>query len=149
MASPDIDTAFIERLAELLQRTGLTEIEVSQGDTRLRIVKQLQAVEYVTAAPALVPAVAAPAAAPTPADDAVHPGAVTSPMVGTVYLYPEPGAAAYVSQGESVREGQTLLIIEAMKVMNAIRAPRSGRVLRILVENAAPVEYGEPLLVIE
>lgn len=150
MASPDIDTAFIERLAELLQRTGLTEIEVSQGDTRLRIVKQLQAVEYVTAAPALAAApVAAPAAAPAPVDDAVHPGAVTSPMVGTVYLYPEPGAAAYVSQGESVREGQTLLIIEAMKVMNAIRAPRSGRVLRILVENAAPVEYGEPLLVIE
>jgi acetyl-CoA carboxylase biotin carboxyl carrier protein len=154
MPSPDIDTAYIERLAELLQRTGLTEIEVCQGETRIRVAKQHPpAVEYAVPPPApvahatLTPAPAAPAAAPMA--EAPHPGTITSPMVGTVYLAPEPNAPAFVSVGDTVKEGQTLLIIEAMKVMNAIRAPRAGRVLRIFVENAAPVEYGEPLLVLE
>src|SRR3954451_17432305 len=154
MPSPDIDTAYIERLAELLQRTGLTEIEVCQGETRIRVAKQHPpAVEYTVppAAPGahagLAPAAAPPAAAQ--ASEAPHPGAITSPMVGTVYLAPEPTAPAVISSGDMVKEGQTLLIIEAMKVMNAIRAPRAGRVLRIFVESSAPVEYGEPLLVLE
>jgi acetyl-CoA carboxylase biotin carboxyl carrier protein len=154
MPSPDIDTAYIERLAELLQRTGLTEIEVCQGETRIRVAKQHPpAVEYTVPPPApvahagLAPAAAPPAAAP--ASEAPHPGTITSPMVGTVYLAPEPTAPAFVSAGDMVKEGQTLLIIEAMKVMNAIRAPRAGRVLRIFVESSAPVEYGEPLLVLE
>ena len=94
-------------------------------------------------------AAAAPAAAATEADPASHPGAVTSPMVGTAYLAPEPGASAFVKVGDTVKEGQTLLIIEAMKTMNQIPAPRSGSVTQILVEDAQPVEYGEPLIVIE
>lgn len=144
---PDIDTAFIEKLAELLQRTGLTEIEICQSDTRIRVARQVPAtmIEHVAAVPsaaAVLPAEVAPTEAP-------HPGTITSPMVGTAYLAPEPGAAPFVKVGDMVKEGQTLLIIEAMKVMNAIRAPRSGRVIRIFVANAAPVEYGEPLLVLE
>lgn len=156
MPKVEIDTAYIEKLAELLARTGLTEIEISQADTRIRVAKQLPAVEYVHhAAPLPTPTAAAPAAmAPAaaesaPAADAAHPGTITSPMVGTVYLAPEPSAPPFVKVGDMVKEGQTLLIIEAMKVMNAIRAPRAGRVSRIFATNAAPVEYGEPLLIIE
>ncbi len=150
MPKVDIDTAYIEQLAELLARTGLTEIEICQADTRIRVAKQAPAaVEYVQQALA-APAAAAPAiAAAPPAPDAQHPGAVSSPMVGTVYLFPEPGAAPFVKVGDLVKEGQTLLIIEAMKVMNSIRAPRAGRVARIFATNAAPVEYGEPLLIVE
>ena len=154
MPKLDIDTSYIEALAELLARPGLTEIEICQGDARVRVRKQLPAaVEYVQQA---LPASAVPAAglaataevsggAPEPA----HPGTVVSPMVGTVYLSPEPNAPAFVRVGDQVKEGQTLLIIEAMKVMNSIRAARAGRVSRIFATNAAPVEYGEPLLVIE
>ena len=152
MPSPDIDTAYIERLAELLQRTGLTEIEVCQGETRIRVAKQHPpAAEHVVhaTAPAHAALAASPAAPVAVPAEAPHPGTITSPMVGTVYLAPEPSAPPFVSVGDTVKEGQTLLIIEAMKVMNAIRAPRAGRVLRIFVENAAPVEYGEPLLVLE
>jgi acetyl-CoA carboxylase biotin carboxyl carrier protein len=156
MPKVEIDTAYIEKLAELLARTGLTEIEISQSDTRIRVAKQVPAaVEYVhhpalAAAPALAMAAPAPVAAePAGHNDAAHPGAITSPMVGTVYLSPEPSAAAFVKVGDMVKEGQTLLIIEAMKVMNAIRAPRAGRVARIFATNAAPVEYGEPLMIIE
>src|SRR5690242_155235 len=136
MPSPDIDPAYIERLAELLQRTGLTEIELAQGDTRIRVVKKLPPapVEHVLpatpagSAPSLAAAgVATPTMAPPATAEAAHPGTITSPMVGTVYLAPEPTAPAFVNVGDAVREGQTLLIIEAMKVMNAIRAPRAGR----------------------
>ena len=150
MPKVDIDTAYIEQLAELLARTGLTEIEICQADTRIRVAKQAPAaVEYVQQALA-APAAAAPAIAAAPqVPDAQHPGAVSSPMVGTVYLFPEPGAAPFVKVGDLVKEGQTLLIIEAMKVMNSIRAPRAGRVARIFATNAAPVEYGEPLLIVE
>lgn len=152
MPKVDIDTTYIEKLAELLARTGLSEIEICQGDARIRVAKQVAtSVEYVQtasmaagAAPAAVPAAAEPAA-----DQAPHPGTITSPMVGTAYLAPEPGAASYVKVGDQVKEGQTLLIIEAMKVMNSIRAPKAGRVLKIFASNGAPVEYGEPLLVIE
>lgn len=153
MASIDIDIAYIEKLAELLERTGLTEIEIGQGETRLRVARQIQArLEYAAPSPAPPPTAAeAPAPAPV-AEAAPEPGpgdAVTAPMVGTVYLAPEPGADPFVRVGDRVQEGQTLLIIEAMKVMNTIRAPRAGTVTRILVENAQPVEFGEPLLVIE
>jgi acetyl-CoA carboxylase biotin carboxyl carrier protein len=153
MAKLNIDTDYVAQLAELLQRTGLTEIEITEGDARVRVVKKPTPV--IEAQVAARPAAALPAkpaesdAAPASAVDAQHPGTVTSPMVGTVYLYPEPGADPFVSPGQTVSEGQTLLIIEAMKVMNQIRAPRSGKIGRVFVENATPVEFGEPLLVIE
>jgi acetyl-CoA carboxylase biotin carboxyl carrier protein len=154
MAKLDVETNFIEKLAELLQRTGLTEIEINQGTTRIRVARQIQMAPLDVTAPVYMqaPATPATAAAPAPATatpDASHPGVVKSPMVGTVYLAPEPGAAPYAAPGSEVKEGQTLLIIEAMKVMNAIRAPRAGKVARVFVENAAPVEFGEPLLVLE
>ncbi len=163
MPKVDVDTAYIEKLAELLARTGLTEIEICQGDARIRVAKQPPpSVEYVHAAAVGAPAPAAPLAMVQPAapgaleiaaaphaEAVAHPGTVTSPMVGTVYLSPEPTAAPFVRIGDGVKEGQTLLIIEAMKVMNAIRAARTGRVTRIFAANGAPVEYGEPLLVIE
>jgi acetyl-CoA carboxylase biotin carboxyl carrier protein len=156
MAQLDIDIDYVAQLAELLQRTGLTEIEIGQGEARIRVAKQVQIhvdVPHTHPAPAASP-VAAPAPYATteaqPAGiDPAHPGLVASPMVGTVYLGSEPGAPPFVSVGEEVQEGATLLIIEAMKVMNSIRAHKSGRITRIFVENAAPVEYGEPLLLIE
>ena len=151
MPKLNVDTTLIETLAELLQRTGLTEIEISEGDARIRVVRELpSAVTHVAHAPR--PAAAAPAAAAEPARrDAVvsHPGAVRAPMVGTVYLTPEPGATSFVSLGDEIREGQTLLIIEAMKVMNPIRAPRAGRLAQLLVNSGDPVEYGELLMIIE
>ena len=150
MPKVDIDTAYIENLALLLARTGLTEIEICQGDARIRVARQVTtSVEYLHGAPAPAANAAPATALAEPALDVPHPGTITSPMVGTAYLFPEPGAAAYVKVGDEVKEGQTLLIIEAMKVMNSIRAPKAGRVARIFAINAAPVEYGEPLLVIE
>lgn len=154
MATFDIDIAYVEKLAELLQRTGLSEIEIGQGDARIRVARQVQqsvdvhALALPAGAPAAAPAAAALTAEP-PASELSHPGLVTSPMVGTAYLAPEPGAAPFVVVGQEVREGATLLIIEAMKVMNSIRAPRSGRVTRIFVDNATPVEFGEPLMIVE
>jgi acetyl-CoA carboxylase biotin carboxyl carrier protein len=151
MAKPKVDTALIETLAELLQRTGLTEIELAEGDSRIRVARQPQPV--IASVPAIAPAPVSPGPA---ASEAVghavaeeHPGAVRAPMVGTVYLTPEPGAPPFIAVGAEVREGQTLLIIEAMKVMNPIRAARSGRVANLLVANGDPVEYGELLLIIE
>lgn len=158
MAKLDVETNFIEKLAELLQRTGLTEIEINQGTTRVRVARQVQMMPLDVTAPVYMQpqagsAPAAPSApAPAPAaggPDVSHPGMVKSPMVGTVYLAPEPGSPPYAAIGSDVKEGQTLLIIEAMKVMNAIRAPKAGRVVRVFVENAAPVEFGEPLLIVE
>src|SRR3954454_14607349 len=149
MPKVDIDTAYIENLAELLARTGLTEIEICQGDARIRVARQVStSIEYLQ--PAAQPAAASQEGRAGEATaEVAHPGTVTSPMVGTVYLLPEPGAAPFVRVGDQVKEGQTLLIIEAMKVMNSIRAPRAGRVAQMFAVNAAPVEYGEPLLVIE
>jgi acetyl-CoA carboxylase biotin carboxyl carrier protein len=151
MAKLNVDTALIETLAELLQRTGLTEIELAEGDSRIRVVREPQAL--VTTVPA---AAAAPVPTSAAREDATyhaaaedHPGAVRAPMVGTVYLTPEPGAPPFISVGAEVRDGDTLLIIEAMKVMNPIRAPRSGRIAKLLVTNGDPVEYGELLLIIE
>ena len=149
MPKVDIDTAYIENLAELLARTGLTEIEICQGDARIRVARQVaSSIEYLQPAAAAAAPSEARLADVLPAETA-HPGTVTSPMVGTVYLLPEPGAPPFVRVGDQVKEGQTLLIIEAMKVMSQIRAPRAGKVAQIFVANAAPVEYGEPLLVVE
>ena len=148
-----IDTALIKELAELLSETDLTEIEVQHDHLRIRVARAPAPVT-ITQAPA-VAAQPAPVAVPVAlaadgaGDFSKHPGVLASPMVGTAYLSPEPGAAAFVDVGASVKEGQTVLIIEAMKTMNAIPAPRSGIVTRVLVGNAQPVEYGEPLLIIE
>ncbi len=152
MSGIDIDTALLEKLAELLQKGGLTEIEISQGETRIRVAREAAPLSQTILHQ--VPPPATPAAAPAeptagaPVADAPPEGTITAPMVGTVYLSPEPGAPPFVQVGDQVEAGQTLLIIEAMKVMNQIRAPRAGRILRIFVENARPVEYGEPLLVL-
>lgn len=139
--------ATVRRLAKLMEETGLTEIEYQEGTTRLKLGRGTVAAAAPSApAPAAI-AKAAPAAAA--ASDGPPAGAVTSPMVGTCYLSPEPGAPAFVKVGDKVREGQTLVIVEAMKVMNPIRSPRAGVVASIAVENGAPVEYGEVLLVVE
>jgi acetyl-CoA carboxylase biotin carboxyl carrier protein len=158
----DSDVAFIQALAELLRENDLTELQVKRDygehdSLNVRVSRGGTVVTHTAPAPmaipAPMPAAAAPAAAPAAveasADPARHPGAVTSPMVGTCYLSPEPGSAAFVKVGDSVSEGQTVLIIEAMKTMNQIPAPRAGTVKRILVEDATPVEYGAPLMIIE
>lgn len=147
-----IDQDFIRQLALLLNETDLTEIEVEQDDTRVRIARTPAAVTHTAQVPAPVAAApAAPAptatAAPAPAESAQG-EAVRSPMVGTAYLSAEPGAPAYIKVGDTVREGQTLLIVEAMKTMNQIPATASGVVQEILVTDKQPVEYGEPLVII-
>lgn len=150
-----IDQALIRDLANILNDTDLTEIEVEQDDLRIRVSRngtpmmmpqQMQAyAPQAPAAPAAAPAVAAPAA-PAARDLS---NAVTAPMVGTVYLSPAPGSRPFVEVGQTVKEGQTLLIIEAMKTMNQIPSPKSGKVVEIVIDDASPVEYGEPLVIIE
>ncbi len=143
----DVDSGLIRRLAELLDETGLSEIEIGEGERRVRVARSAAGVPGGAAAAFQPPAEAPP---PAVADaDATTPGAVTSPMVGTVYTSQEPGAPPFVAVGGAVSEGQTLFIIEAMKVMNPIRAPHAGTVKQILVSNGDPVEYGEVLLVLE
>lgn len=142
-----VDREVIRDLAKLLDETGLTEIEFERGGVRVRVARQGQPVVAALAPARSVVGASAPSDAP--ANDAKHPGAVPSPMVGTAYLAPEPGARPYVEVGSQVRAGQTVLIIEAMKTMNQIPAPRAGRVVQILVEDAQPVEFGEPLMIIE
>lgn len=158
--SHDSDVGFIQALAELLRENDLTELQVKRDygendslNVRVSRMTQARVVEHSVPAPVA----AAPSAPATPAaaseakdaDPVNHPGAVTSPMVGTIYMAPEPGAAAFVSTGSTVKEGDTLLIIEAMKTMNHIPAPRAGTVKRILVEDGAPIEFGAPLVIIE
>ena len=155
----ETDVAFISALAELLNKNDLTELSVKReygedDSLEVRVVKQATVVTVAAPSPAMhyaAPAAAAPApaAVTAPEDPAQHPGAVTSPMVGTVYLAAEPGATPFITIGAQVAEGQTVLIIEAMKTMNHIPAPKSGTVKRILVEDGHPVEYGAPLLIIE
>ena len=145
-----VDAELVRKLAALLDETGLTELEYATNALRVRVAKNHgNHGTTVGAAPASSPAPAARAPDAAPATSAEHPGAVTSPMVGTAYCAPEPGAPAFVKVGDSVRQGQTLLIIEAMKVMNPVPAPRAGTVTEILVRDTQPVEYGEVLLVIE
>ncbi|MBX3455318.1 acetyl-CoA carboxylase biotin carboxyl carrier protein [Ferrovibrio sp.] len=150
-AESRIDQDMIRDLASLLNDTGLTEIEWSEGNLKVRVAKTVQAVQASVALPAMAAAgaVAAPAVAAAADDAASHPGAVKSPMVGTAYLAPDPTAAPFVSVGSNVSAGQTLMIVEAMKTMNPITAPKGGRVARILIENQQPVEFGQVLLVIE
>ena len=166
-----IDPELVRELAELLNQTDLTEIEITEKDQKLRVARTpapvapaMPAPQYYAAPmgmapamppqmPAAMPASPAPAAPVLASDsaeiDPKHPGLVTSPMVGVAYLLPEPGAAPFITQGQKVSAGQTLLLIEAMKTFNQIKAPRAGTVTRILVENGTPVEYGEPLVVVE
>ena len=151
------DPATIRELAQILRDSDLTEIELVDNDMRVKLVRQVNVapVAMPMAAPVAMPA-AAPAASPAAAtaaaatgDEAEHPGAVTSPMVGVAYLSPEPTAAPFVTVGSKVAQGQTLLLIEAMKTYNQIKAPRAGTVTRILVESGMPVEFGEPLMIVE
>ncbi len=148
------DQETIRELAELLHETGLSEIEIERSGLRLRVAKSTT-ISAAAVGAVSAPMAAAPMAAPdgqqmaAAADKSAHPGAVKSPMVGTVYRSPEPNAPSFVEVGATVSEGQTVLIIEAMKTMNHIKAPRSGTVKEILVENEQPVEFGEALLIIE
>ncbi len=155
-ASGTDDTALVKALADILDEAGLAELEYETADLSVRLSRVA-----ATVAPVAAPAVTAvPAAAPAAAsatdpagdpagDPASHPGALTSPMVGTVYVAPEPDAPAFIAVGDTVRKGQTVLIVEAMKVMNPITAPTDGKVTQILVQNGQPVEFGEALVVIE
>ncbi|WP_413720111.1 acetyl-CoA carboxylase biotin carboxyl carrier protein [Silicimonas sp. MF1-12-2] len=163
--SHDTDVEFIRALAELLSENDLSELQVKRkypddGTLNVRVsrISAVTATVAVPTAPAVQAAPSAPAHAAAPSaapaaseagDPAAHPGAVTSPMVGTAYLAPEPGADNFVKVGDKVSEGDTLLIVEAMKTMNQIPAPRSGTVKRILIEDGAPVEFGAPLMIIE
>ncbi len=152
-----IDPDLVRQIALLISETDLTEIEVEKGDLRIRVARQvtvapvMQAVAAPAAAPVAAPvAAAAPApVADKPADLGAHPGAVRSPMVGTAYRRPSPGATAFIEIGSQVKQGEKVLLVEAMKTFNEIVAPRAGTVTHILVEDGQPVEYGEPLLVIE
>ncbi|SDN80617.1 acetyl-CoA carboxylase biotin carboxyl carrier protein [Phyllobacterium sp. OV277] len=149
-----IDKVMIRDLAEILNETDLTDIEIEQGDLRIRVSRQITMQAAPQAVYAQAPAAAAPVAAAAPIEAAKPAGdpsknAVPSPMVGTAYLSPAPGARAFIEVGTKVKEGQTLMIIEAMKTMNQIPSPRAGTVTAILIEDSQPVEYGELLVVIE
>jgi acetyl-CoA carboxylase biotin carboxyl carrier protein len=151
-----VEPSLIQELAVILRENGLTEIELEQGGIRLRLAAGAAQTYVTTQAlappPLALPAPAAVAPAASPAADAAaaaHPGAVLSPMVGTAYLSPEPGAAVFVKIGDTVNEGQTLLIVEAMKTFNPIPAPRAGRVTQILVTTGQPVEFGQALVILE
>ena len=157
-APMQVDAGLVRQLAELLDATRLTEIEVQDGDRRIRVARTVtmsaapavQMAAPAAAAAAVVGAPAAPAAAtPALAPPAEHPGLVKSPMVGTVYMAAEPGAAPFIAPGKQVAAGDTLLIVEAMKVMNPIVAPKAGKVTQVLVENGQPVEFDQPLVVVE
>ncbi|MCK1360461.1 acetyl-CoA carboxylase biotin carboxyl carrier protein [Bradyrhizobium sp. 199] len=146
------DSALIRELALLLDETSLTEIEIERSGLRLRVARNISVAATMpvpmAAAPAALPVAAAAPAAAGP-DLSKHPGAVSSPMVGTAYWAPEPGAKPFIEVGSKVSVGQTLLIIEAMKTMNQIPSPRAGTVTQILIDDGQPVEYGEPLVIIE
>ncbi|GMO17454.1 MULTISPECIES: acetyl-CoA carboxylase biotin carboxyl carrier protein [Bradyrhizobium] len=146
------DSALVRELALLLDETSLTEIEIERAGLRLRVARNISVAAtmpmQMAAAPAALPVASAAPAAAGP-DLSKHPGAVSSPMVGTAYWAPEPGAKPFIEVGSKVSVGQTLLIIEAMKTMNQIPSPRAGTVTQILVEDGQPVEYGEPLVIIE
>lgn len=146
MAKFEVNEELVRKLADLLQETGLTEIEYEVNDHRIRVAKNPGVAAFAPAA-----ALPAPCMPQKPAGgpEAIPVGAITAPMVGTVYVASEPGSPAFVKVGDEVREGQVLLIIEAMKVMNPLASPRAGTVKQIMVTDGQPVEYGEPLMVIE
>jgi acetyl-CoA carboxylase biotin carboxyl carrier protein len=148
---PSVDHDLIRELTELLDETGLTEIEIEQDDHRIRVARNLG---HAAPGPAhIAPAVSAPApvamSTSASADPAKHPGVVASPMVGTAYMAAEPGGKPFVEVGSKVKAGETLLIVEAMKTMNQIPAPRAGTVKQVLFEDGQPVEFGQPLVIIE
>ncbi len=155
MASLPFTDEAVRALANILTETGLTEIEIEGKEGRIRVARTAAPMAAAVAMPAPVAAAPAPAPAapapraPEPADDAQHPGAIPSPMVGVAYLAPEPGAAQFVQLGQTVTAGQTLMLIEAMKTFNQIKAPRGGTVTRILVAAGSPVEFGQPLMILE
>jgi len=149
LKSPAIDHDLIRELAKLLDETGLTEIAVEQDGVSIRVARQATVPAPRARAAELPVPVPGVTAATAPVDPAQHPGLVASPMVGTAYRGPQPGARPFVEVGSPVKIGETLIIIEAMKTMNQIPAPRSGTVIQILVEDGQPVEYGEPLMIIE
>ncbi|NQV81416.1 MAG: acetyl-CoA carboxylase biotin carboxyl carrier protein [Alphaproteobacteria bacterium] len=152
MGKLSIDPDVIRELAALLDETNLTEIEWEEDDQRVRVSRGGGGGTHIVAAPShAAPAAPGPVSDPAPATDdpSLHPGAVKSPMVGTAYLAPEPAAPAFVSVGDRVSLGQTLLIVEAMKTMNPIAAPRAGTVTKILIDDSTPVEFGEPLMIVE
>lgn len=147
-AKPTIDEDLVRKLAELLDETGLSEIEYGQDGLNVRVARQLSVSQGVVA-PAAPPQSAAQSDAPVEPAAPPHPGTVAAPMVGVAYTAPEPGSPPFVQVGDEVKEGQTLFLIEAMKVFNPIASPRAGRVTRVFIENETPVEYGEPLAIIE
>jgi len=147
VTSIPFDPEAIRALAAVLNETGLTEIEIAEKDSRIRVVRA--PATMAAAIPVAAVPKPAPVAVPAPIDDASHPGAVTSPMVGVAYLSPEPNSAAFVTVGQRVAAGQTLLLIEAMKTFNQIKAPKAGTLTRILISSGSPVEYGEPLMILE
>jgi len=153
MAKFEMDTEFVRKLAQLLHETHLGEIELADGDKRIRVARPSVTVAAAPATVAPAASAGAPAAAGAApaggADLSKNPGAVKSPMVGTAYLAPEPGKPNFVAIGDKVTAGQTLLIIEAMKTFNPIKAPKAGTVTQILIDNARPVEFGEPLMIVE
>ncbi|MGO9134470.1 MAG: acetyl-CoA carboxylase biotin carboxyl carrier protein [Methylovirgula sp.] len=147
-----IDPQLVETLGEIANRLDLSEVEVAQGDLRIRVARHMTVTTVAVPAPVAVAApapVIAPRAAPTEAEAATHPGTVTSPMVGTAYLRASPDAQRFIEPGAQVKVGDTLLLIEAMKTFNEIVAPRGGTIAAILVDDAQPVEFGQPLVVIE
>jgi acetyl-CoA carboxylase biotin carboxyl carrier protein len=146
--APIVDRELIQELTKLLDETGLTEIEIEQDGQRVRVARNAAAPVAVAAAPR-APAPPTPQPVATPLDPAKHPGVVISPMVGTAYVAPEPGAKPFIEIGSQVKAGDTLLVVEAMKTMNQIPAPRAGTVIQILFEDGQPVEFGEPLVIIE
>ena len=148
------DTALVKALADILDEAGLAELEYETADLSVRLSRVAGSAPVAAVGPVATPTVTPPAmpapAAASPAEDmASHPGALTSPMVGTVYVAPEPDAPAFVAVGDTVKKGQTVLIVEAMKVMNPITAPTDGKIAQIMVQNGQPVEFGEVLVVIE
>ena len=154
-ASARSETKLVQELADILDKSGLAELEYETDAVAIRLSRVTGAATAFAPAPVVTAPAAAPASAPAPAETtpeanpADHQGAVTSPMVGTVYTAPEPGAADFVSEGDMVKAGQTLFIVEAMKVMNPITAPSAGKVTKILIQNAQPIEFGEALAIIE
>jgi len=155
MAKFEMDTEFVRKLAEILEETHLGEIELADGERRIRVARPpvtvAAAAPLAFAAPAALPAgvAAGPSALANGGDIGAHPGAVKSPMVGTAYLAPEPDKPVFVNVGDKITAGQTLLIIEAMKTFNPIKAPKAGTVKQVLIENAQPVEFGQPLMIVE
>ncbi|MBS1102171.1 acetyl-CoA carboxylase biotin carboxyl carrier protein [Gluconobacter sp. Dm-62] len=146
-----VDKDAIRALADILTETGLTEIEISEADSRIRVARNVSVVQAAALAPAAAAPVAAAAPAPVaaPADPAKHPGMVPSPMVGVAYLTPDPASPQFATEGQPVTAGQTIMLIEAMKTFNQIKAPRAGTLTKFLVESGQPVEFGEALAIIE